>query len=218
MVDRDDRHFLGQDTLRVFVKRLRVFGGFAVLHELVISVIVELAVVVARVGGQQIKVRRGLVVVAAPSIARHVVVLALHAVGVHFPLVVIQRQVHADLFEHLRGRDGDLFVIFRCVVLQRQVERVVGAISRLGQQFFGLFHALRLVHIVGPVKLGTLKIGDRPVGPVVRRLLTALQDTLDNDVAVDGIGQGFAYIDVFQRLGALFPYVQHVDIGAVIGG
>ena len=218
MVDRNDRHFLGQNALCLFIKRLRVFGGFAVFHELVISIIVELTVVVARIGGQQIKVGGGFVIVATPRIARHVVVLVLHAVGVDLPLVVIQRHVHVDLLEHLRRGDSDLFVIFRGVVLQCQIQRLVGAIACFGHQLFCLLNPLRLIHVVSPVQLGTLEIGNRPMGPVIRRLLPALQDTVDDDVAVDRIGQRLAHARILQRFGPLFADVQHVDIGAVIGG
>ncbi len=102
-------------------------------------------------GGQQRQEGGRLVVIPYPRGADHIEIAGVAAVDIGFPLLILQLHFHAEvLLPHRRHRDGNLLVVLRGVIQQRQLQRAIRAIAGGSQQGFrlsvklGLTHALKL--------------------------------------------------------------------------
>ncbi|SVK50820.1 Uncharacterised protein [Acinetobacter baumannii] len=162
-------------------------------------------------GGEQRQEGRRLVIVTHPGGADHIEIASIAAVDVGFPLLVLQLDVNPQLFLPHRGHgDGDLLVALRGVIQQRQLQRVVRAVTGRLQQCLGLRVQLRLRLLLQQTRLG-FEPGGHIRREVIGRFFAGAQHFFRDNLAIDGVGQGLAHPHVVGRrtLG-----VERVIIGA----
>ena len=99
----------------------------------------------------------------------------------------------------------------RGVVDVGEADRLVGAVSGLGQQFLGLGVTLGLGHLGGR-GIRRHETGGRRRREVVGRDLAALQDVVDDHVAIDGVGNRLTDAHVLERLGLLRRGLVDVEV------
>ena len=211
MVDRDDRHVLGEDPLDLGVDPGGVLRRFRLPHQRV-DLRAGIAAVIGAVGrGEQVEESRGLVVVAAPGRAGHVEFPVLADVEIGLPLEIRERRAHAQLlFPHLADHGGDLLVALGGVVDQLEGEV---ADARFLDEPLRLGVALALAQLrIGDV--GHPEPGGLEMGEVVGRPLPALEKLLHDDVAVDRHAERPAHPHVAERGVAAAGMVDRVVIGA----
>ena len=217
MIQRQDRHVIGQYLLGGGIVGRRVGQGLGLGHQRIKGGAAEFAVVRLIPGGHDVQECRRLIIVAAPGIAGEVKLLLRPRLQIGFPLVILQRDVHPQLLPgHLRHHGGQRLVRVGRVIDQRQIQRVVGAKTCGNHQFQRLGVAFRL----GPAGISDgrrLEPGGKAVGQAIGRILAALQHGIHDHIAVDHIGQRLAHPHILQRRVAGFAKVDGVEIGTEIG-